>query len=477
MTDLPGSTPAPAGDDTYADPALEPAPDSPVTEPSDSESAATESSPPRPSPALFARARSGPDRTAFGRVDDDGVVYVRTADGERAVGSYPGATPADALAYFGRKYDELLAALDLMLQRVTHTDLAAKEAREGFERLRAQVADAHGVGDLAVLDARLAAIEQAISDRRASEVEHRASVRAAAAEHRAELVAEAEQIAAQPEERVQWKASGARMRELLEEWKTHQRSGPRLDKEVEAQLWQRFSAARNGFDKARRSWFARLDSTHAEAKSAKEQLVAEAEHLAHSTDWSATAGAFKRLMDSWRRAGRASRAVDDELWNRFKAAQDTFFAAKDEVVAAEDRALQDNLRVKEELLQEAHSILPVTDLGQAKAALRAVQDKWERAGRVPRADLDRIERALRRVEQAVRDAEDRRWSASNPEAAARARSLVEQLDKSVAGLEQELAAARAAGDPKRVSEAEGALSARRDWLAQARAGLEEFGSA
>ena len=163
----------------------------------------------------------------------------------------------------------------------------------------------------------------------------------------------------------------------------------------------------------------RTRRAHADAKGAKERLVAEAETLATSTDWAATAGAFKRLMDEWRRAGRASRSDDDKLWARFKAAQDSFFAAKDEVVAAEEEQYRGNLTVKEALLVEAEAILPVTDLEKAKGQLRVIQDKWDAAGKVPRSDMERVEKAMRRVEQTVRDAEDRRWKSSNPEVAAR----------------------------------------------------------
>lgn len=197
--------------------------------------------------------------------------------------------------------------------------------------------------------------------------------------------------------------------------------------------------------------------------------------MAGSRDWMATAGAFKRLMDDWRAAGRAGRAEDDALWQRFKAAQDTFFTAKDAVVQAEEDSYRANLAVKEALLADAEAILPVTDLEKAKAALRVIQDKWDKAGKVPRADLERTEKAMRRIEQAVRDAEDRRWSASNPEAAARASSLVEQLEKAVASLEKDLANAQASGNAKKVAEAEAALTARRQWLDQARSGLAEFG--
>lgn len=428
-----------------------------------------------PSPAMFARTHAAPTTSEFGRVGEDGVVYVITPEGEREVGSYPGVSHGEALAYFVRKYDDVAALVTLLHQRVTQTDVPAKEASDSLAKLREQVTQARVVGDLAALDQRLADIEAGIATRRAAESAARAEAKAAATTAREEIVAEAEQIAGQPEARIQWKTSGARMRELLDVWKTMQRSGPRLDKDVEAAMWTRFSAARNGFDKARRSHFAHLDSTQAQARAAKERLVADAERLATSHDWAVTAGAFKRLMDEWRQAGRASRADDDALWTRFKAAQDAFFAAKDAVVAAEDEEYRANLTVKECLLKEADAILPVKDLEAAKSALRVIQDKWDRAGKVPRADLERTEKALRRVEQAVRDAEDKRWAASNPEAAARAQSLVDQLEKAVADLQTALDKAQASGNAKKVSEAAAALEARQQWLAQARAGLQEFG--
>jgi hypothetical protein len=441
----------------------------------DAEATAAATPPPAPSPALFARSAGAPATSAFGRVGTDGVVFVKTADGEREVGSYPGVSNADALAYFGRKYDELAASLHLLQQRVTHTEMPAKEAADAVSKLRAQVVEARVVGDLAALERQLDEIDAAIVVRREADTVARAAAKLAATTQREALVAEAEQISGQPEQKIQWKSSGARMRELLDEWKTHQRSGPRLDKDVEAGLWQRFSVARNSFDKARRTHFAALDSAHDEARTIKERLVAEAERLATSRDWMSTAGAFKHLMDDWRAAGRAGRAEDDALWLRFKSAQDTFFNAKDAIVAAEEEGFRANLTVKQALIVEAEAILPVTDLEKAKAALRIIQDKWDKAGKVPRADMERTEKAIRRVEQAVRDAEDRRWTASNPEAAARAKSLVEQLEKAVTSLEKDLASAQASGNAKKVADAQAALDARRQWLDQARSGLAEFG--
>ena len=435
-------------------------------------------SPAVPSPAALAglHAPGGHRASEFGRVDDTGTVFVRTPEGEREVGSYPGATPAEALAYFTRKYDELLASAELLLQRVTHTDLAAKEAAEALAKLHEQTTQARVVGDLAALEAKVQAVEAAVQAKRSTEDAERRAAREVGRAKREALVAEAESIAGQPEHKVQWKASGARMRALLDEWKALQRSGPKLDRESETALWQRFSTARNGFDKARRVHFAQLEGSQSEAKAAKKRLVAEAEELATSTDWAPTATAFKRLMDRWRDAGRASRTDDDALWARFKAAQDSFFAAKDEVVAAENEEYKANLVVKEELLAQAQALLPVTDVEAAKASLRRIQDAWDAAGKVPRGDLERVEKAMRRVEQTVRETDEKRWANRNPEAAARAQSLVDQLESAVEGLRADLTRAEATGNARKTAEARAALEAREQWLAQARAGLEEFSS-
>ena len=214
--------------------------------------------------------------------------------------------------------------------------------------------------------------------------------------------------------------------------------------------------------------------TQGEAKGAKEKLVAEAEALQGSTDWAPTATAFKRLMDRWREAGRANRKDDDALWARFKAAQDAFFAARHVESAEQDKEFSDNLEVKLALLAEAEALLPVTDLSTAKDSLRAIQDRYEAAGKVPRADVERVERRMRAVEQSVREVEDARWVKRNPEGEARARSAVEQLETTIADLTARRDNARAAGDSRREAEAEAGLAARQAWLEPARGALRDF---
>ena len=281
------------------------------------------------------------------------------------------------------------------------------------------------------------------------------------------IVAEAEQIAA---EATHWKNSSERLRQLLEEWK----AAPRADRSVEAALWKRLSAARNAFNKRRKAYFSELTEERDVAKARKEELCNEAEALADSTDWSVTAAAFRELMRSWKTAGRAARADEDELWGRFKAAQDAFFRARSDVYSAKDAALREHATAKTELLEEAGKLVPVTDVRAARSALRGIQERWEQAGPVPREAHERLESGLRRIEDAVRKAEDAQWRRSNPEALARAKGTVEQIRTAIAGLEEQLAKAQAAGDERAAQDAEEALAARRSWLTEAERTLAEL---
>ncbi|MCG8655447.1 DUF349 domain-containing protein [Yimella sp. NH-Cas1] len=430
---------------------------------------------PAAAPAATPVAASS-NSVTFGRVADDGTVFVRTPDGEKEVGSYPDATHEEALAYFARKYDELAASANLLLQRVVQTDLSTQDGQAALKSLREQVLQANVVGDLPALDNTVEQIATALAAKAEVESKARAEAKKESAAKREELVAEAEKIASQPVEKVQWKQSTARMRELLDEWKTLQHSQVRLDKETEHSLWTRFSAARNGFDKTRRTHFAKLDEEHSSAKATKQKLVEEAEKLSESTEWGPTAGAFKRLMSEWKRAGRASRADDDALWAKFKAAQDAFFNAKDEVAAAENVEFEANLKVKEELLTQAQALVPIKDLEKAKKDLHAIQDKWDAAGKVPRKDIERMERGMRKVEQTIREAENKQWKKTDPELAARAGSFAQQLQRAVSDLQDEITAAEAKGDDKKAAKLREELKTKQTWLDQAMGGLKEFGS-
>jgi hypothetical protein len=403
----------------------------------------------------------------WGRVDADGTVYVRTADGERVIGSWAAGSPEEALAFFRRKFASLETEIALFEQRMATTEIAPAQAQATVKRLLAAVAEANAIGDLDGLRTRLEALTAAVDHRREEVKAAREQARVEARGVKERIVDEAEHIAA---EATHWKASGERMAELLEEWK----AAPHADRAIEAVLWKRLSAARNSFTKRRKAYFSTLEVERDAVKAQKEKLVEQAESLADSTDWGGTSSAYRELMRQWKEAGRAGRDTEAELWKRFREAQDKFFAARTDVFAAKETELRGNAEVKEQLLVQAQALLPVTDWRSAKNALRSIQERWEQAGPVPRETRDQLESGLRRVEESVKRAEDAQWKRSNPEALARAEGTVNQLRTAIATLETQLAKAQARNDAAAIRKAEDAVEARRSWLVEAERTLAEF---
>lgn len=428
--------------------------------------AAAPAAAPAPVVPVAADAAAHAEAEKFGRVDDEGNVYVREAAGERVVGQFPGVTTSEALALYVRRYLDLSAKVGLFEARLDSADLSVREIDQTLQKLGEETAEPAAVGDLDGLRTRVEALRGRAAERRSALEQARSAAKAEAVAARTAIVEAAEKIAATDPSKMQWRPAGEELRTLLDRWKEAQRSGPRIDRPTEESLWKRFSHARTAFDRERRHFFADLEQRNSAAKIEKEKLVSEAEALSTSTDWGYTAGAYRDLMTRWKAAGRASRKDDDALWARFRAAQDRFFQARDAENAVIDAEYGENLKVKEELLAEAEALVPVKDLNRAKAVLRNIQERWEEAGKVPRGDIQRVEGRLRAVETAIRDADQAQWKRSNPETRARAEGAAAQLEAAIEGLEADLAEARAKGDKRKVSELEAAVTARRSWLEQ-----------
>lgn len=403
----------------------------------------------------------------WGRVAEDGTVYVRTADGERSVGSYEAGTPAEALEFFTKRYEELEGKVHLLEQRVASGRLAPEEATSSARTLREQVVDAHAVGDLVSLAARLDALAPVIAVQRSARKEERAQKSAESKAEKEKLVAEAERLA----EGTDWRNGANRLRELLATWKEL----PRLDRATDDALWRRFSTARTTYTRHRKAHFAEEHERRDGARVIKERLAKEAESLSTSTDWGPTAGRYRDLMREWKAAGPAPREVDDQLWQRFRGAQDTFFGARDAANAALDQEFAANAEVKEQILVEAEALVPVGDLETTKKAFRDLADRWDAAGKVPRDRMKELEGRMRKVEQAIRAVEDEQWSRSDPEKSARADDMITKLEAGIADTQAKLDKATAAGDARKVKDLESELANKQAFLDMAKKAAADFG--
>jgi hypothetical protein len=422
---------------------------------------------PMPSPApsaVAAPAAAAPaepaapppsDPSQWGRVDEDGTVYVRTADGERAVGSWQAGEPAAGLAHYGRRYDDLATEVTLLEARLKAHTGNPSEIKKKAQGLAETIPPAAAVGDLDGLAARARAMVDIADSAAAESRAEKAAARAAQVARKEALAAEAEQIAA---ESTAWKAAGDRLKAIVEEWKTIKG----IDRKTDEALWTRFAAARDAFGRRRGAHFATLDAQRGEARAAKQELIAEAQRLATSTDWGPTSAAMRSLMDRWKAVPRTGREGDDDLWKQFRAAQDVFFAARSESDKKRTGDEHANQQLKEELLAEAEKLDPTTDLRGAQNALRKIQERYDAVGHVPRGAMRSLEDRMQAVEQKVRGAADSSRVRTAPE-----NPMVTSMRAAVTKAEEQLAKAEATGDTKRIAEAKANLATRREWLAEA----------
>ncbi|MET7946106.1 DUF349 domain-containing protein [Micromonospora sp. NPDC005324] len=393
------------------------------------------------------------DWTAFGRVDADGTVYVKTTEGERVVGSWQAGAPEEGLAHFARRFADLVTEVDLTEARLKSGAADAGHSLSTIRRIRTTLPEANVVGDIDALAARLDKLATLAEEKAGEARAARDAARGEALARKTALVEEAEKLAA---ESTGWKTAGDRLKEILDEWKTIRG----VDKKADGELWKRFAAARDGFTRRRGAHFASLDSQRKQAQTAKEELVAEAEKLSDSTDWAAAANQLKDLMTQWKAAPRASKEAEQKLWERFRGAQDAFFSRRSEVFSARDNEQRGNLERKQALLAEAEALDIDADPKGAQAKLREIQAQWHEAGRVPREAAAGLERRLRVIDDKVRDVMDSAWRRTTKED----NPLLAQMRAQVAEAEDRLARAQSAGDARRIKEAEQALASKRQFL-------------
>ena len=166
---------------------------------------------------------------------------------------------------------------------------------------------------------------------------------------------------------------------------------------------------------------------------------------------------FRDLLTEWKAAGRAAKDVDDALWKRFKAAQDTFFKARNAVNAERDAEFGANAAAKEALLAEAEAIDVPTRTPHARRCGRSATSGTPSA-RCRANEAPEFERRMSAVEKKVRDA------ASDPEASTRRpRPGPTSSGSAPSNSSRQAAKAEAAGRTKDAEQARANAAQWREW--------------
>lgn len=394
----------------------------------------------------------------FGRVDVDGTVYVKDGDGEREVGQFSDGSATEAMAFYTRRYDDLAGQIALVEARIAR-GTAGVQIVQSVEKLAELVKAPAAVGDLQALRDRVQKLEVRAQEFAAEQKAQKEAAKEQAYAERQAIVTEAEQLVAQPADKIRWKDTGAALEDLFAKWQQHQRSTVQLPKSQADELWKRFRAARHKFEQARRQYFAQVDATNKAVKAAKEKIIAEAEKLGEKG--ADAVNDYRRLLDQWKQQPRANRKIEDALWERFKAAGDVIYSARAAEMAVLDEEQSANLEAKEQVLKDASVLLSATDYKAARKQLTEFQIRWDKIGRVPRQHSREIEGKMREIEAHVKHLEDEHWRQTDPEPEARSAGLRGQLEASIAEIEAELATA----EGSRKNALSEKLKTQKEWLA------------
>ena len=228
-----------------------------------------------------------------------------------------------------------------------------------------------------------------------------------------------------------------RLRQLQALWKEVGAMPQRRSKE----LWDQFKLGCDAVFERVKGFRAIENEKFAEVVKIKEALIAEAETLAESTDWAATADKLKALQGQWKDSGHLPRKQGDELWKRFRTACDKFFERRKPMLDARHAEEGENLARKQELIARAQqvAIKAPADGGWGKAIgqIKDLQHEWKEIGFVPRRDADAVYKAFRAACDAL-------FAKRDESRDAEANSHRAELD----ALKAELDAVKAGGDDR-----------------------------
>lgn len=184
----------------------------------------------------------------------------------------------------------------------------------------------------------------------------------------------------------EWDEKSKELIELQKVWRTIG-FAPRKDNNI---IYERFRTACDAFFDAKRAFYAKNKEEQQNNMQLKTDLCVQAESLKDSTDWKKTTQDFINIQKQWKEIGAVPRKYSDVLWKRFRAACDYFFDQKSEHFSDMDTEQVDNLKLKEELINEVKAFKPLENIDENLKSLKAFQRRWTEIGHVPFKKKDDI---------------------------------------------------------------------------------------
>ncbi|MBN2639049.1 MAG: DUF349 domain-containing protein [Bacteroidales bacterium] len=179
--------------------------------------------------------------------------------------------------------------------------------------------------------------------------------------------------------------------ELMKTWKTVGRA-PKVQND---EIWSRFKTSLDGFYKKKRDYFSELKQQQNENYNLKIKLCERAEEIQNSTSWKITTDELISLQKEWKEIGPVPRKFSDKIWKRFRAACDTFFNNKSEFYKSRKENEEENLNMKQAIIDEMIHFATRGSKEKNMEALREMKKRWDEIGHVVFKEKDKIQNKFR----------------------------------------------------------------------------------
>ena len=186
-------------------------------------------------------------------------------------------------------------------------------------------------------------------------------------------------------------------------------------KKMNNALFARFRAVCDNFFSSKAEFFKRMKDTLAENLAKKTALCERAEALKDSTEWRKTTDEFIALQKEWKTIGAVAKKHSETVWRRFLAACDYFFDQKKKATGSAKKAEQENLKLKQAIIERLNNVPDGTEAEEAATILRQAQTEWQGIGHVPFHDKDRIYDSYREAVAALTEKFDLRHARARME--------------------------------------------------------------
>lgn len=182
-----------------------------------------------------------------------------------------------------------------------------------------------------------------------------------------------------------WNQLSKEIESLQAEWRT---IGFATKKENQ-KIYDRFRAACDKFFERKREHYTTIKDSMTANLEKKQAIIEQAEALKSSTEWKKTADQLIALQKQWKEIGAVPRKKSEQLWKRFRAACDEFFANRDANSGGEND-YYGNLKSKKRLIEEVRAYQCSEDDAANAAQMRSFNEKWQAIGHVPFKEKDKI---------------------------------------------------------------------------------------